>query len=168
MNCSPSNTPYHPFHTFIFDGQPDHPVNPRPKHKTIQDMFKHRNTFSEDGNVFQLHKSDFRINRDGSLRIINPKVRGKRGFVLFSYHTYNVGWSQDTKSMWSAVAIIFDGDTSKDLFSTNAICKQTISLLNTCKTPMLMFLNLDGGLGEFRGPINANALHNYILNTRYI
>lgn len=163
MDCSP----YHPFHTFIFDGQS---VNQRPKHDTIQDMFNHRNTFSKDGNVFQLQKCDFKIKKDGSLRIVNPRVYNKTGFVLFSFHTYNIGWSQDTKSMYSAVAIIFDGQTSKELFSVNAnkICNQTISMLNTCKTPMLMFLNMDGSLSEFKGPINADALRKHIKNTMYV
>ena len=166
MSCSP----YHPFHTFIFDGQTNHPVNPQPKHATIQDMYSYRPTFTSDGNVFQLYKSDLQYNKNGSLKIVNPKVCGKTGFVIFSFHTYNIGWSQDTKSMFSAVAIVDDGQTGKNLFSAgaDALCTQTIGLLNTCKTPMIMFLNADGGLSEFKGPINVDALRGHINNTRYI
>lgn len=132
---------------------------------TIQDMINYRPVFNNDGNVFQLYKHDIQIQNNGSLKIINPKVCNKNGFVLFSYHTHHVGWSQDTKSMFTALVILLEGDTKKELYSG---CDNTMKLLKTCKTPMLMFLNKDGSLGEFQGPVNVDALMEYVNRSRFM
>lgn len=159
MNCDRSS-PYTPYTPFI-DYHPPHHL-PHPEQLTIQDLFKYRPTFSDDCNIFQLSKSDLFVGPDGKLRVCHPRFKLKQGFIIFSYHTYNVGWSQDTKSMFSAIAIVGDGDAIQDL------CEKTIKMLNTCKRGMLNFVNRDGVVCNYKGPVNVDALRIILKNTQYI
>ena len=108
-----------------------------------------RPRLTKDGSIIQLYKEDFIHLSKRRLEIVNPSIVGKNGFVLFRF--LDSPDSQDTKTMWTAY-LIFDLERQ----SSNDECER---LLKTCKFPFLMYLQPNGALTEWRGPINLRALH---------
>lgn len=150
MNSSDSYTAYHPHYTYTFDGLNGSPFDNRQKIDSISSLKVNRPMLA-DG-VMKLYKEDIKTNYFGNkrqLRVEHPYTLGKSGFVVFSI--YDMPDSQDTKTMFSAFVIL------KETGVMN--CG---SLLNTCKTPYLMYLRSDGYLSEYNGVVRVDQLRKYL------
>jgi hypothetical protein len=106
--------------------------------------------------VMKLYKEDLRTNYFGCdkyLKLVHPYTMGKTGFVVFSFH--DMPDSQDTKTTFSSFVIL--GETG--VMNSGAILK-------TCRVPFLMYLNSDGFLSEYSGPVNPIKLKQYLAAPR--
>lgn len=160
-----TSVPYHPYKTFTHSNHIDDTSQTR--FRTIPEMFNHRKDLTADGTVFQLRKSDLVIDDCGELRVRSKRTKNQIGLILINFHTYHVGWSQDSKSMFSAIAMLLNG-TGLDTVGCHRLCQKAIKYLRTCKHGSLFYLNPDGRLTEFAGPINAVNLKKYVMKSGFV
>jgi len=142
--------PYHPHYTYTFEAVNESPFANQQNIDTVHQLKINRPFLAP--NIMKLYKEDLKTNYFGcekSLKVVHPYTMGKTGFVVFSFH--DIPDSQDTKTTFSSFVILgHDGVMN---------CS---SILKTCKTPYLMYLNKDGSLSEYSGPVNAIQLKNYL------
>ena len=104
--------------------------------------------------IIKLYKNDFEVLQNGQLRVIHPLLRGQNGFVLFKLN--DCPDCQDTKTMWSAVAM------STKMMNEFICSSHNTATVCTGAVPGLMYIRKDGMLVDFRGKVNRESLLHFV------
>ena len=119
--------------------------------------------------VHRLQKFDFKVTRDGRLRVTHPAFRGKNGIILFNI--YGCPECQDTKVEWSADALRTTlRNHARPEFVCGYLRAQSCAIRNFLgeqkkpgtSFPSLKYIRKDGIVVDYEGPLTYESLSKQI------